>query len=509
VATGQGEANRVAITGCIMLATLIQALDTTIANVALPYMQGSMAASQDQINWVLTSYIVGAAIMTPPTGWITMRFGRTRVLMTAIAGFTVTSVLCGMAQSLEQIVLFRFLQGTFGAALVPLSQTVMLDIYPRESQGKAMAIWGMGVMVGPILGPTLGGWLTEYYNWRWVFYINVPLGFIAFFGIARFLTETRLDRSRPFDWFGFVALSLGLGAAQLMLDRGEQLDWFSSPEIITEAVLAGTGLYAFIVHCVLGEHPFITPQIFRDRNFVMGVGFMFMVSMILFSTMALMAPFLQNQLGYPVLDAGLALAPRGAGTMLSMMVVGRLIGRVDSRYLVFFGFGTMAVSLWGMTDFTPDVSYSTIVWTGFYQGIGMGFVFTPLSTLTFATLAAELRPQAASLFALMRSMGGAIGISVLSSLLLSSLQANHADISAYVTPFNRLLQSGAGLRFWNPASVPGRAMLDGEITRQAMAIAYIDDFWLIMVIALLAMPLILMLKAPGRVTIKQADVAME
>jgi DHA2 family multidrug resistance protein len=503
------EINRVAITGCIMLATLIQALDTTIANVALPYMQGSLAASQDQINWVLTSYIVGAAIMTPPTGWLTQRFGRTRVLMTAIAGFTLTSVLCGLAQSLDQIVLFRFLQGTFGASLVPLSQTVMLDIYPRESQGKAMAIWGMGVMIGPILGPTLGGWLTEFYNWRWVFYINVPLGLLAFLGVARYLGETARDRTRPFDWFGFAALSLCLGAFQLMLDRGEQLDWFGSTEIIIETCLAGLGLYAFFVHSALSEHPFISPRLFTDRNFVVGVGFMFMVSMILFSTMSLMAPFLQNQMGYPVLDAGIALAPRGAGTMLSMMVVGRLIGRVDARLLVMFGFGTMAVSLWEMTGFTPDVSERTIIITGFYQGIGMGFVFTSLSTLTFATLLPELRAQATSVFALMRSMGGAIGISMLSSLLVSSGQANHADIAGYVTPFNRLLQTGMAAQIWNPTSLAGRAALDGEVTRQAMTIAYLNDFWLITIIAFLAMPFIMMLKSPGRAAVKTAEPAIE
>ncbi len=506
--SGGQEINRVAITGCIMLATLIQALDTTIANVALPYMQGSFAASQDQINWVLTSYIVGAAILTPPTGWLAQRFGRTRLLMTAIAGFTFTSVLCGLAQSLDQIVLFRFLQGTFGASLVPLSQTVMLDIYPRESQGKAMAIWGMGVMVGPILGPTLGGWLTEYYNWRWVFYINVPLGALAFLGVARYLHETVRDRALPFDWFGFAALSLGLGAFQLMLDRGEQLDWFGSTEIVAEACLAGLGLYAFLVHTGLSEHPFISPKLLKDRNFVVGVSFMFMVNMILFSTMALMAPFLQNQLGYPVLDAGIALAPRGAGTMLSMMVVGRLIGRIDARILVAAGFGIMTISLWAMTGFTADVSQDTVIFTGFYQGIGMGFVFTSLSTLTFATLAPQMRAQATSVFALMRSMGGAIGISMLSSLLVSGTQINHADISGYVTPFNRLLQTGFAAEIWNTATLAGRAALDGEVTRQALTIAYLNDFRLIAVLALFAMPFIAMLRAPGRAA-APVEVAVE
>src|SRR5689334_4684227 len=239
--------NRAAITICVMLATIMQALDTTIANVALPYMQGSLSATLDQINWVLTSYIVAAAIMTPPTGWLAARFGRKRVFLCAVAGFTVASVLCGIASSIEEMVLFRLLQGVFGAPLVPLSQSVLLDSYPKERHGSAMAMWGVGVMVGPILGPTLGGYLTEWYNWRWVFFINLPVGILAFAGLYWFLPRRFNRTGAPFDWFGFLMLSLGVGALQMMLDRGEQLDWFGSREIVLEAALSALGFYLFLV----------------------------------------------------------------------------------------------------------------------------------------------------------------------------------------------------------------------------------------------------------------------
>src|SRR5690606_25548488 len=308
-------AHRGFITVSVMLATIMQALDTTIANVALPHMQGTMGATYEQIAWVLTSYIVAAAICMPLTGFVAARFGRRRLFLWSVVGFTITSMLCGAAQNLEQIVLFRLLQGVFGASLVPLSQAVLLDAYPREQHGSAMALWGLGVMVGPILGPTLGGWLTEYYDWRWVFYINLPFGILAWLGITAYVHETPLQHGRRFDWFGFAMLSLAIGAFQMMLDRGHTLDWFASTEIAVEAILAGAGLYLFVAHMLTHDHPFLEPQLFRDRNFVVGLLFIFVVGMILLTTMTLLPPFLQNLLGYPVVDVGVLLAPRGVGTM--------------------------------------------------------------------------------------------------------------------------------------------------------------------------------------------------
>jgi DHA2 family multidrug resistance protein len=307
------------------------------------------------------------------------------------------------------MVLFRLLQGVFGAPLVPLSQSVLLDSYPRERHGSAMALWGVGVMVGPILGPSLGGWLTENYTWRWVFYINLPIGILTFLGLSAFLAETERDAKLGFDWFGFAALGVAIGAFQMMLDRGEQLDWFGSTEILLEAALAALGLYLFIVHTFTAERPFIDPKLFRDRNFVTGLLFIFVVGVILLATLALLTPFLQNLMGYPVLTAGLVLAPRGVGTMVAMLLVGRLINRVDPRLLVFFGLSLVAISLWEMTGFTADVSQAAIVRTGLMQGFGLGFIFVPLSTVTFATLAPHYRTQGAALFSLMRNIGSSIG----------------------------------------------------------------------------------------------------
>lgn len=492
---GGGAHNRGIITVCVMLATLMQSLDTTIANVALPYMQGSLAASQDQINWVLTSYIVAAAIMTAPTGYLASRFGRTRLFVATVTGFTVTSVLCGLAQSLPQVVIFRLLQGMFGAALVPLSQAVMFDIYPIEQRGSAMAIWGIGVMVGPILGPTLGGWLTQNYSWRWVFYINVPVGIATVFGLLTFLPETKRIIQK-FDWTGFALLAVAIGAFQVMLDRGEQKDWFASSEIITEALLAGLCFYCFLVHLVFAEKPFISPKLFRDVNFVLGITFIFLVGLILYATLALITPYLQELMNYPVLTAGIALAPRGLGTMAAMFVCGRIMGRVSIRALVLFGFGITVVALWQMTQFTPDVSEWAIVESGFLQGASVGFVFVSLSTVTFATLTAELRTQGTAIYSLMRNLGSSIGISITGALLITNTQVNHATIAALVTPFNHALLGGAPGRYWNPASTHGAAALNGVVTRQAQTIAYIDDFKLMMIVAIIAAPLVLLLRTP-------------
>ncbi len=307
--------NRGAITACIILAVIMQALDTTIANVALPYMQGSVSASADQINWVLTSYIVAAAIMTPPSGFLANRFGRQRVLMTAIVGFVAASVLCGMAQSLTEIVAFRLLQGFFGAALVPIAQSILLDIYTPEERGSAMALFGVSVMVGPVLGPVIGGWLTDNFSWRWVFYINVPIGAVAFAGIWLFLRETKTSADARLDWLGFGSLSIGIAAMQVFLDRGAQLDWFSSFEILVEATITVSAFYIFLVHTFTAENSFVNPRLFLDRNFSVGMLFIFIIGITYLASMALMTPYLQTLMGYPVVTAGLVMGPRGIGTM--------------------------------------------------------------------------------------------------------------------------------------------------------------------------------------------------
>ena len=484
------------ITLSVMLATIMQALDTTIANVALPHMQGSMSATQDQISWVLTSYIVASAIFLPMTGFLAERFGRKQLFLWSVIGFTFASMLCGAAQNLPQIVLFRLLQGVFGAALVPLSQAILLDTYPKEKHSSAMAMWGVGVMLGPILGPSLGGWLTEYYNWRWVFYINLPLGILTTVGILAFVKETPVNNNRRFDLMGFAFLSLGIGALQMMLDRGEVLDWFNNPEIVIELLLATFGFYLFVAHIFTYRQPFIEPVIFKDRNFSMGLVFMFVVGIILLATMALLPPFLQNLLGYPVLDVGLVMAPRGVGVMVAMMIVGKLAGKVDPRKQVVFGLSLTAFSLWEMTLFDLNISQWDIIRTSVVQGFGLGFVFVPLSAISFSTLNARFRNEGTALFSLTRNIGSSIGISIVISQLQQNTQKNHAAFADYITSFNMPLKEAMQHGIWNIHSSQGLAALNGEITRQAVTLSYLQDFRLMMWISLAALPLIVFLKAP-------------
>ena len=490
--------NRGLVSLSVMLATVIQALDTTIANVALPHMQGTMGASQDQISWVLTSYIVAAAIFMPLTGFITARLGRKRVFMWAVAGFTLASMLCGAAQSLPQIVLFRLLQGVFGASLVPLSQAVLLDTYPPERHGSAMAMWGVGVMVGPILGPSLGGWLTEYYSWRWVFYINLPFGLLAWLGLAAFVQETPVDRTRRFDLFGFALLSLAIASLQLMLDRGELLDWFNSREVIIEATLAGLAGYLFFVHMFTHQHPFIEPSLFKDRNFSVGLIFIFVVGVILLATMVLLPLFMQNLMGYPVVDVGFLLAPRGVGTMIAMIAVGRLSGRMDARYNIFFGLVLTSFSLWEMTHFNTDTGSWDIVRTGVTQGLGLGFIFVSLSTLTFSTLAPRYRNEGTALFSLMRNIGSSIGVSVVITYLAQRTQTNHMAFADFINPFNFALNQATETSLYSLATVQGLATINAEVTRQAATLAYLQDFRLMMWFTVSAIPLVFLLRVPGQ-----------
>ncbi len=495
-AGAEDSPNLVLITIGTMLATIMQALDTTIANVALPHMQGTFAASQDQITWVLTSYIVAAAIMTPPTGWLSNRFGRKRLFLTAVFGFTAASVLCGIATSLTQIVLFRVLQGMFGAALVPLSQATLLDSYPRERHGPAMAIWGIGIMVGPILGPTLGGWLTENYSWRWVFYINVPVGILAFMVITTSVRETARNLTLRFDVLGFAMISLAIAALQMFLDRGELKNWFGSTEIIAEATMACLFFYAFLVHTFTTEHPFISPKLFLDRNFSVSLIFITAVGVILYATLALLPPFLQSLLDYPVITTGILLAPRGAGTMVAMMIVGRIINHVDIRLLLTLGLGLSAYSLYWMVGFSLDVPTWEIVVSGIVQGFGLGFVFVPLTTVAFSTLTPDFRNEGAGIYNLMRNIGSSVGISATTVLLTQYTQINHEQLAANITAFNPLLRVPGVEHFWNPHTATGLAALNAEVTRQAAMIAYLDDFKALMVVTLLMMPLVLLLR-PG------------
>jgi DHA2 family multidrug resistance protein len=481
---------------CSMAGTLMQALDSTIANVALPYMQGSLQASRDQITWVLTSYIVAAAIMTAPVGWLASRFGRKNLAIVCLTGFTVTSMMCGAAQNLDQIILFRLLQGAFGAALSPLSQSIMLDLYPQEKRGQVMAIWGMGIMIGPILGPTLGGYLTDTYSWRWVFYVNVPFGIAAVTGIWLFLRDTHRDSTLKFDWTGFAVLALGLGALQLMLDRGTTKDWFGSTEIMIEAVLAGLGLYLFAVHMFTSKKPFIPREMFRDRNLISAIILMFMLGMVLLASSALLPPFLQDMGGYSVTDTGLLMAPRGVGTMAAMMFAGRMSMRFDPRKLM--GGGTMLLlwSMWEMSHWTPSVTPWDLISVTFVQGIGMGFVFVPMNLVAFTTLSPAFRTDASALLNLIRNVGSAIGISVTSTIFTTALQTAHSQLAENINMFNRNLTINGPSLMWNPMLPFGAAQINQVVNFNAAAISYANDFLFMFFISVPSLLVIFLMKRP-------------
>ena len=487
-------ANHGVITASVMLATIMQALDSTIANVALPRMQGTLSATQDEMGWVLTSYIVAAAITIPLSGWLANEFGRRKVFLVSIVLFTIASALCGIAETLPQIVLFRFLQGVGGAALVPLSQAVLFDINSPKDFGRAMSIWGVGVTMGPILGPALGGWLTDNYSWRWVFYINLPIGVLAFAGLVLTMPESRNAQSSRFDFFGFATLSLGIASLQLMLDRGQLLDWFSSTEIIIEGVAAGLGFYLFIVHMFTSPKPFLNPGLFRDRNFVASNVFIFLVGVVLFATLALLPPMLQNQLQYPVVLTGLVTAPRGFGTLVGMMAVGRLITRFDARLIMAVGLALTAYSLWQMTQYSILMGYWPIITSGVVQGLGVGLVYVPLSTVAFTTLPRALRNEGTAFFNLLRNVGSSIGISVVMFLLTQNTQTLHASLAEHVTPYNVASNPAAIAAHVDVGTAKGLAALNAMITNQGTMIAYIDDFRLMMVLTLLTIPFLLLIK---------------
>jgi DHA2 family multidrug resistance protein len=469
-------ANRGAITISIMLAPIMQGVDTTIANVALPHMQGSLSVAQDQIAWVLTSYIVAAAIMTPLTGWLAGRFGIKYVFLISVAGFTLASALCGSATSLAQLVIYRVLQGVCGAALVPLSQSVLLQINPPERHARAMAVWGTGTILGPVIGPALGGWLTDDYNWRWVFYINLPVGALATLGILIFIRETRHAHREPFDFFGFATLSLAIGALQLMLDRGELKDWFSSTEIWISATIAGLCFYLFVV--------------------LAGTVMMFFIGITLNGTLALVPTMLQELMNYPVLTTGLVTAPRGIGTMIAMFLVVHLIGRVNTRLIILTGLGLTAVSLWQMTGFSLQMGMGLVISTGVLQGFGLGFVFTPLSTVTFSTLPRQILTQGTAIFSLTRNIGGSCGIAVVEALLAENTQIVHSRLVEHLRPDNPLAQAPYLMPPFSLTIPSGVAALNAEATRQAAMVAYIDDFELMMIIIIVALPLLLLLRTP-------------
>ena len=480
------------ITASVMAASIMQAIDTTIATIALPHMQGSVSGTQDQMVWVLTSYIVSAAIMTPLSGWLAVRIGRKQVFFWSVVSFTVASALCGIADSLFQIVLFRTFQGLAGAALLPLSQAILLDINPPERHARAMSIWVMGVTVGPILGPALGGWLTDNFSWRWVFYINVPIGALSLFGISSFLSETKLKRG-PFDFFGFLMLALGIASIQLMLDRGQLKDWFSSTEIWVYAIVGPLAIYLFAVHSATAREPFINLKMFRDRNFSTGSIFIVLVGILLFATLALLPPLLQNLLDYPVVTSGLLTAPRGIGTLLAMLIVGRLLRLLDARWVIAMGFAVTAISLWQMCNFYLQMDDSMVAWSSLIQGVGMGLAYVPLATVTFATLSPAFRNEGTAVFNLLRNVGSSVGIAAVQAIFIRNTQIMHSRLAEHVSPYASQLHEQMDL-----SSSAALSAMNARVTEQATMIAYNNDFKLMLILSIVAIPLVCVFRKSGK-----------
>jgi DHA2 family multidrug resistance protein len=484
---------RLIVTVGVMLAVLLQVLDTTIANVALPHMQASLSATQETINWVLTSYIIASAIALPMSGWLADRVGRKRLLVISVVGFTTASVLCAIATSLPEMVAFRAIQGISGAFIVPLAQATLFDINPREKHGQAMALFGGGVMIGPILGPVLGGWLTDSYNWRWVFLVNLPVGVICFFLMTAFMPKTETHKRR-FDLFGFALLAVALASLQMMLDRGQQKDWFDSWEIVIETGLAIGAFWMFLVHTITSKHPLWDREMFADRNFASALVFMVITGVLLLAGLALLPPLLQNLYGYSVLQSGFLTAPRGIGTLLSMLVAGRLTSRMDARILVGIGVVLMGISLWMMTGFAIDQPSRPVIVSGVVQGLGLGLIFVPLQTLAFATLPARDRTTGAALLNLARNVGGSVGISVVSFQLARMAQVAHADMAANFPDTKIPTIDPNVLQTFGNQAASITAYLNAEITRQALFIAYLDDFKLMMWISFFVLPLLLLMR---------------
>jgi MFS transporter, DHA2 family, multidrug resistance protein len=484
------------LTLAVMGASMIQILDSTIANVALPHMQTSLGATLDTVTWVLTSYIIAGAVAMPITGWLADRVGSRNLFLGAVVGFIVTSMLCGIAVNLSEMVAFRVLQGICAAFIGPLSQTILLDINPPERGPKAMAIWGMGIMVAPIFGPMIGGWLTESYNWRWCFYINLPIG-IPTLAILWWLLPSRPVVSRPLDMMGYLYLALGLASLQLLLDRGQQADWLQSWEIRIEAMVALSGLWLFGTHLWTTKKPLFDRNMLLDRNFLAALLFMVVIGLMMFGVFALLPPMLQNLYGYTVFDTGVLLAPRGVGILVAMAIAARLRDKVDARWIIATGFAIVVASVWYMTGWALVMGSREIILSGLLQGLGMGLTFMPMNVIAFSTLPMQYRTEGSSLLYLMRSVGGSLGISVVTTMLARNLQTSHADLAGHITAYNMSsVDPSSADRFGTLGQVALQAM-DLEVNRQAAMIAYLSDFKLMMMTVLCFMPLILFLR-PGQ-----------
>jgi DHA2 family multidrug resistance protein len=489
--------NRGFIAAVVMSAALMEALDTTIANVALPHIQGSVSASQDEIVWVLTFYIVAAGITMPLTSWLSERFGSRLVLLLSVGGFTVASALCGAAQTLGEITAFRFLQGAAGAALIPLGQGLLLEVNPPHKQGQALAAYSTVLMLGPIMGPVLGGFLTDNYSWRWCFLINVPIGILTFLGAWLYLPRKQPGHPAKFDVLGFATIAVAVSALQLMCDRGETNDWFGSTETWIEAVVAGLFLYLFVVHTLTARQPIFSRALFRYRTFNASLVATVFAMAAAYASLALSPLMLQGVYGYPVFSTGLLMAPQGVALLLTTAVAGRLIGRIDLRVMLGAGLAILALAYWMLSSFAPTLDERPIIAASFVQGIALSLIWTPITAIAFGALPAELQGQGATMWNVVRFASGSAGISLVQALLTNNVQVAHSTIAAHMSLDNPLVrqavQRGNDLGL-GPATA---SALNDVINRQASVIAYIDDFKLLALAMLAMLPLVFLMRRPA------------
>ena len=488
------------IAAAVMLATFMEVLDTSVANVALPHIAGNLSATPEESTWVLTSYLVSNAIILPATNWLGRYFGRKNFLIFCIVVFTASSALCGAAGSLGMLIVARILQGAGGGALQPIAQAVLLESFPPEKRGSAMAVFGMGIVVAPIIGPTLGGWITDNYTWRWIFYINVPVGIVAVLMARAFIEDPPyIKQQRPgrIDYIGFSLMALALGTLQLVLDKGQEEDWFSSSLITLGAVFTGVMFISFIIWELRSKEPIVNLRILANRNFAVGTALMTVLGIVLYGTIALLPLFLQTLLGYPALQSGLAVSPRGIGSIASMIIVGRLIGKVNGRYLLLFGFCLLAYSTYLFSDINLQISMGSIVWPGILSGFAMGFVFVPLTTMALGTLRNDQMGNASGVFNLMRNTGGSLGIAAVTTLLARGVQVHQAAMVSHLTPYDPAFQqrmhdlTGALSPQAGPAaSQQAYGAIYGTVVRQASVMSYIDNFRLLSFLCVLCIPMV-------------------
>ena len=494
---GRTEAfQRNMITASVMMATTVVIIDMTIATIALPHMQGGLSASQDQVSWVMTTYFMMQAITMSATGWLAGRFGRKHLYILSLVGFAVCSVLSGNATSIEEIMIYRGLQGMFSAPVVPISQALMLDSYPRDRHAQAMSIWGIGVMFAPVMGPVIGGWLTDEYSWRWVFYVSMPFSLLGILGAILFIRETPKNLERKFDWFGFTALAIALAATQFLLDRGESEGWFDSDLIITTGVIVALAFYLFVAHSATTKNPFISLGILKDRNYMLGLLFMFLLGVLVLSMNVIMPLFLQNARGYPILTAALVMMPRGLGSLFGLVLAGQLSGKMDPRLQIAIGFASTAYSAWLFSTFTTDVGLWAFIFAAFFNGIGIGLIFVPLTAVSFWTLPVDLRTEASTFTSLFRNYGSGIGVSIVISVLSRTQSTSHAYLAERTNPYNEVMKEPHLPLQWDIFTAEGLRLLDAEVTRQAMAIGFLNDFKLIFIGAMISVPLVMLLSRP-------------